>query len=302
MEKIQNEYQNLKTLRFGLTLKEKARKKGFAGEIHQSHKELQDLIQVSEKRIRANIKQNISTGIPIDKIEESLNSIEVFLDGWKHIYNRTDQIALDKDFYKKITKKIGFEGFWYENYKNGQKIKKPQSREIKLSDLNRKDSLGKERKAYIVDFWENNLRQSGEKLQEVKIVFERFQAALIARRDDERPNEVEMRKMYLALAGMILEVLTPLGNGSITFPGIEKLSDNFENKNLLKFAVDNEFRMNCLNQIEDLKTYFSENGGNVPYLRATLNPLTLIKNPNSTDSSIEPELNAIGLEKYLSNL
>jgi len=302
MEKIKNKYQVSKTLRFGLTQKEKRRKKGFVGEVYESHTELKDLTDFSVKKIRAEIKQGGNSGIPIEKIRQCLIVIRRYMNFWENIYYRCDQLSLDKDFYKKLSKKIGFEGFWHEeNRKTDHRIKKPQARTIQLSELNKKDDHYKERKDYIVEFWESNINKAAERFKETESVFEKFEIAINANRDDNRPNEVEMRKMFLSLANIIYETLVPLCNGSISFPNIEKMQNNEENNNLRKFAADDEFRAGLLTQIEELKAYFEENGGNVHYCRATLNPKTVIKNPNSTDSSIADEVEKTGIERYLQN-
>jgi len=108
-----------------------------------------------------------------------------------------------------------------------------------------------------------------------------------------------MRKMFLSLANIVCEVLVPLCNGSICFPDIEKMSDKDENKYLREFAVDYKTKIDLFDSISELRKYFEENGGNVPFCRATLNPKTKIKNPSSTDNSIEAEIEKIGMEKYL---
>lgn len=300
MEIIQNKYQFSKGIRFGLTLKKKSRKKEFTGEIYESHRLLKELVDFSEKNISKSISKNEYSGIPIEKIKETLEDINIFIRRWEQIYFRVDQIALDKDFYRKLSKKIGFEAFWYEDNKNG-KIKKPQSREIKLSELKSADKLKNERSKYITSYWQNNLQKAKEKYREFDDYFMVFERALVANRSDNLPNEVEIRKMFLSLSNIINEVLIPLSDGSISFPNIEKMQDNSENKLLREFSVDDVFFSELMSNIENLNLYFSENGGNVPFCKATLNPKTAIKNPNSTDTSIESEVNELGLIRYFGN-
>ncbi|MCX7877997.1 MAG: hypothetical protein N2510_05065, partial [Ignavibacteria bacterium] len=298
MDLIQNKYQLSKTLRFGLTLKQKTKKKNYIGDVYESHTELKDLVKFSEDKIKFEIKHSSDANIPVEDIKKSLDWINKFLEAWEKIYHRTDQLALEKDYYKKLSRKIGFQGFWYYK-KDNELVKRPQSREIKLSELVREDEHGKKRNTYIIEFWSNIIQKAKEKLYETEAIFEKFESAIKSNRDDDRPNEVEMRKMFISLANIINEVLLPLCNNSISFPNIEKLINNEESKILREFALDDEFRMNLLNLLEELKIYFSENGGNVPYCRATLNPMTGIKKPELTDNSINKEVDLTGVEKYL---
>jgi len=301
MEKIKNNYQLSKTLRFGLTQKQNGNSSN-TDRAYQSHSCLNELILNSEKRIKENVAQEQTSEIQlsIENIRKCMVMIEQFINEWGRIYSRKDQIALDKDFYKKLSKKIGFEAFWFEkNDRTGTKTKKPQSRVIALSELSKRDDLGKERQKYIVEYWDNILQKSIERFEEVTEKLEQFELALKINRTDNRPNEVELRKMFLSLINMVREVVEPLCLGQISFPKLEKLIDNVENDHLRNFATDYQSKSDLLTQISELKKYFEENGGNVPFCRATLNPLTAVKNPNSTNSSILDEIRKLKLDGIL---
>ncbi|MDD4848569.1 MAG: hypothetical protein PHR53_07395 [Bacteroidales bacterium] len=303
MKNITNKYQITKTLRFGLSQKGKTKKEGFDGEIYQSHQEFNKLVSVSEARIKKSVttEQKTELALSIDNVARCLNNISDFLINWQRVYYRTDQIALDKDYYKIMCKKIGFEGFWFEtNRRTQQKIKKPQSRIISLSALDKKDGLGKERKQYILDYWKENLLSAAEKYEVVSEKLKQFQDALNINRTDNKPNEIELRKLFLSLTHIVYDILQPLCYGQICFPKIEKLDNTKEdNKKLIEFASDYQSKSDLLSEIAELKQYFEENGGNVPFCRATLNPKTLVKNPKSTDNSINEEIKDLGLKEIL---
>jgi len=301
MENIKNNYQLSKTLRFGLTQKQNGNSSN-TDNVYHSHSALKELVDISENRIKKNVSTEGATEmqLSIESIRKCMIMIEQFIKDWKRVYYRSDQISLDKDFYKKLSKKIGFEAFWFErNKKTQQRIKKPQSCIIALSELSKRDNFGKERQEYIVEYWENNLLKSTERYEEVSEKLEQFELALKINRTDNRPNEVELRKMFLSLVNMVREVVEPLCLGQISFPKLEKLADNSKNKQLRKFATDYQSKSDLLTQISELKKYFEENGGNVPYCRATLNPLTAVKNPKSTDSSILDEIKKLKLDVIL---
>lgn len=300
MENIKDKYQLSKTIRFGLTSIKKKAKVVNSNSIFQSHSILKELTDISEDRIqkKVSVVQKSEMQFSVDNTRDTLLLIKNFMSGWKGVYARHDQIVLDKDFYKKLSKKIGFESFWIEDGKNG-KTKKPQSREIGLTELSKKDGFDKERKQYILDYWKNNLQKYLEKSKEVDEKLSQFEQALKGNRTDNRPNEVELRKMLLSLFNVVHEVLEPICLGQISFPKLEKLTESSENKTLRGFASDIQSKSNLARKILELRKYFEENGGNVPYCRATLNPNTAIKNPNSTDGSIYEEIRELGLDKLL---
>lgn len=305
MKNITNEYQLSKTVRFGLTKAIKTRKEGFTGKIYESHSELSELVKISEDRV----KQSVSTdskselGLSIDSIQKCLFLISDYLIAWQQVYRRSDQIALDKDYYKILCKKIGFDGFWFDvDRRTGRKTKKPQSQIIGLSELDKKDEIGKVRKDYILDYWKDLLLACAEKYEVVDEKLQQFKNALKINRSDNKPNEVELRKLFLSLAHLVSDTLKPLRSGQICFPKLEKIDSTREdNRKLIDFATDYQSKKDLLSEIEELKKYFEENGGNVPFCRATLNLKTAVKNPKSTDNSIEKEIKDLGIDSILKN-
>ena len=303
MKKINNNYQLSKTLRFGLSQKSKVKREGYVGEIYESHKELSDLVKISEDRIKKSVSKlsESELSLSLDKLRNCMNMIADFLSKWYKVYSRTDQIALEKDYYKVLSKKIGFEGFWYDyDKKTNRKVKKPQSRIIGLSTLSTEDENQKKRNEYIVEYWKDNFLSVSDKYNLVNEKLNQFETALKINRTDNKPNEVELRKCFLSLVNLVKETLNPLCLNQITFPKLEGVDmTEPESQQLVDFAVDNQSRRDLLNEIADIKKYFEENGGNVPYCRATLNPLTAIKNPNSTDNSIDRQIKSLGADKIL---
>lgn len=303
MKKINNNYQLSKTLRFGLSQKSKVKREGYVGEIYESHKELSDLVKISEDRIKKSVSKlsESELSLSLDKLRNCMNMIADFLSKWYKVYSRTDQIALEKDYYKVLSKKIGFEGFWYDyDKKTNRKVKKPQSRIIGLSTLSTEDENQKKRNEYIVEYWKDNFLSVSDKYNLVNEKLNQFETALKINRTDNKPNEVELRKCFLSLVNLVKETLNPLCLNQITFPKLEGVDmTEPESQQLVDFAVDNQSRRDLLNEIADIKKYFEENGGNVPYCRATLNPLTAIKNPNSTDNSIDSQIKSLGADKIL---
>lgn len=122
MGKNENKYQLSKTLRFGLTLKEKISNNEKTP--YQSHSQFRDLIILSENKIREGIStpQNRDLSSFIHRIQNCSDLINVFIHNWWMILMHTGQIELDKDYYKSLTKKVGFVGFWYKE--NKKRVKK----------------------------------------------------------------------------------------------------------------------------------------------------------------------------------
>jgi len=121
MEEFKNLYQLSKTLRFGLTLKDKKRKDGYTKEIYGSHNQLKDLVRFTEKRIEEEITTvgiNYTAELLAEKIRKCLNNMQSFISQWNKIYYRKDQVAVDKDFYKKLSKKNWIQRFLVCKEKN----------------------------------------------------------------------------------------------------------------------------------------------------------------------------------------
>ncbi|MDR0982475.1 MAG: transposase [Culturomica sp.] len=289
-------YSLSKTMRFGLTLKEKKPKNDSIAveSLYQSHQDLKELVELSDKRIIEEKKpeppvENLGNP-PIEKLRDCLNSMQKYLNDWRKVYTRYDQLAVLKDFYRKLERKARFDGFWKD--KKGQN--QPQSQEIKLSSLKHK-SGEKEIKDCIVTYWGENIRKANEKWHQVDSVLKQFEEAKRKNRDDKKLNQVELRKLFLSLANLVNDTLVPLCQRSITFPNADKLSDNARDKSVLDFIGDNEIREHLLDKITKLKEYFQDNGGYVPFGRVTLNQYTAMQKPNKTDKEIEDAIKNLGL-------
>src|SRR5690554_4145443 len=110
MNHIYNNYQVSKTLRFGLTQKQKIRRPGYTGELYESHKVLKELVKISEEKVKNLIvpAKNEELLSSLDSVKWTLTEIREFLDQWRYIYNKSNQIALDKSYYLILSKKLGF--------------------------------------------------------------------------------------------------------------------------------------------------------------------------------------------------
>src|SRR5690606_28450435 len=81
----------------------------------------------------------------LDSVKWTLTEIREFLDQWRYIYNKSNQIALDKSYSLILSKKLGF---------NDEK----KSRVIKMIEI--KDDI----KEKIINYWAFNLNESNQKL------------------------------------------------------------------------------------------------------------------------------------------
>ncbi|MDR0335892.1 MAG: hypothetical protein LBI18_02265, partial [Planctomycetaceae bacterium] len=301
---LENLYQMVKTLRFGLTLPEKIKKSDSKETPYKSHSELYDLVKCSEQKIvqeakKTNGNQEISTDLPLSKIRRCLNDMYKYLNDWSDFYNRYDQIAVLKDFYRKLTRKTRFNGFWRENNKNSSvTVKKPQSQIIKLASLNSKYD-DKKRRDYIIDYWKENIQKAKRKFCEVDFVLKQFEEAEQQNRNDKNLNIVELRKLFFSLTSLINDTLEPLCNGSICFSDIAKITNNKSDKQLQEFVDNVNFRNELSAQIEELRNYFASNGGYIPYGRVTLNKYTALQKPNRVDDEIKKLIDKLGLSQLV---
>ena len=87
MKQITNEYQLSKTLRFGLTQKNKTRKENSVGEIYNSHSELSDLVKFSEDRIKKSVStdEKSELSLSVDNIRKCLFLISDFYEQWQQV-------------------------------------------------------------------------------------------------------------------------------------------------------------------------------------------------------------------------
>ncbi len=290
-----NQYQLSKTLKFGLTQKEKIRKENFDGAIYKSHAALRELTMESERLIKEKLKSNTDTALPLAKTRACIEAIKRYTNTWSKIFTRDDQLALSKEYYRVMARKARFDAFW----KNQSGVKQPQSQLIKLSSLKSKYN-GKERKTYLSDYWAGNIQTLKQMLFEFEHVVRHFESALKDNRTDRKLNEVDFRKMFLSICKLVNETLIPLCNSSICFPDLEKLLENEANQELRDFVLVGIFQLQ--EQIEELKTYFGENGGYVPYGRATLNKFTALQKPHSFDKEIEETLEKLNFSAVINKL
>ncbi|HLV40454.1 hypothetical protein [Xanthomarina sp.] len=284
MNHIYNNYQVSKTLRFGLTQKQKIRRPGYTGELYESHKVLKELVKISEEKVKNLIvpAKNEELLSSLDSVKWTLTEIREFLDQWRYIYNKSNQIALDKSYYLILSKKLGF---------NDEK----KSRVIKMIEI--KDDI----KEKIINYWAFNLNESNQKLLMVNEMVNTQLKALEINRTDHKINEIELRKALQSLFNTVLDILKPLVYREISFINLEKIEKDSKNSLLEKFATDFQRKIDLLEKIRSLKTHFSENGGNVSFCRATFNPKTAIKNPKSNDNSILKEIKKLGIKDILEN-
>ena len=287
MEHRINEYQMTKTIRFGLTLKNKIPVGG--GNVYQSHSALKDLVDVSEHRVRTSVTVGVNKDMSsmLNSIIECTSEMKNFLSDWRRVSSYKGQIELDKDFYKSLTKKIGFYGFKRKEYRdksgNTKVSKIPQARSILLNTLPAKDDKGYDPASCITNYWVDLLLSADQKWREATEQQSQFAAAIAQNRDDRRPNQIELKKTFLAFASIVTELLCPIINGQLTFAKLDKLDSSKSNdKFFLDFAGDNISKLQLLSDIDYVKAYFNDNGANVHYCRATLNEKTALKDKHSS--------------------
>lgn len=287
-----NQYAVSKTLRFGLTLKRSAKK-------NKSHQELDALVAGSEEKIKQEVFKAVSHDDTrlIRDVSACINEMSRYRQSWQDIYRRTDQIALTKDFYKRMAKKACFEGFWPDN----KEEKQPQSQIIKLSSL-RKPYDGRERKEYILDYWEKNLRSIRQKQHDFELILKQYESALNNQdKAHTKPHLVDFRKMFLSLTKLYDETLVWLNNDSICFPDLEKLGDDKRNETIKQFvSMDSRNkRKELAGKIKELRDYFQENGGYVHYGRVTLNRHTVWQKPHKFNEETEEIIKKLQLLKII---
>jgi len=301
MEYYSNKYQIYKTIRFGLSPKNK---KSIDGrKVYKSHQEFADLVEKSIQTIKdassANSKSNGT--LPLEDIRKCLGKMAEFLVGWFNIYENENQIALDKDYYKMLSKRLGFEGFWLvENKKDPlkQPQKQPQAREILLRTLEKKDNNLKKRNEYIIGYWRNLLQNANRLYSETNEKLTQYEEAQKLNMPNNKPNEIELKKTFLSLSAIVLEILKPIYNSQITFPNIAKLNGQKDNdKKMIDFVMKYKSASGLIGDIENVKQYFEENGANITYCKASLNPKSVVKvqkEQNTTDP-----VRKLGIDKIL---
>lgn len=305
MKKNENKYQLSKTLRFGLTLKEKISNN--EKRPYQSHSQFRDLIILSENKIREGISTPQNRDLPsfIHRIQNCTDFINDFIHDWWMILMHTGQIELDKDYYKSLTKKVGFVGFWYkENKKKGEKTKQPQARNIPMGELRHLCPKNtKECATYITDYWKDLLITAANKLHESSEQQKKFIKAMEQNRTDNKPNEIDLKKSFLSLVSVTMELLNPILNGQILFNKMDRLDMSKKSDNdFIDFVNDHETVRELNNDIEEIIADFKENGNNVNYCKATLNQDTALKQHNNNiPNDIATDLEELMMDSIVGN-
>ena len=296
MEYHSNEYQIYKTIRFGLSPKNKKSIDGRA--VYKSHQEFADLVEKSIERIKQEKESSANKNnraLPLDEIRKCLGEMADFLTGWANICENKHQIALDKDYYKTLSKRLGFEGFWVDL--KGRK--QPQAREILLVALDNNDNKKKSRNEYIIDYWNNLLLNANRIYAEANEKLTQYEEAERLNMPNNKPNEVELKKTFLALASIVSEVLKPIYNSQIIFPNIAKINGQTDNgKKFIDFVMKYKSASGLITDIENIKQYFEENGANITYCKASLNPKSVIRSSQNEKTDKDP-IKELGIENIL---
>ena len=264
-------YQISKTIKFGLTTNPKENK---------CHTELAELVSISEKSIVEEAIRNNSYLLNdnfnfLEYTYDCLIEINNYIVQWEIIQKRNDLLFFTFVFYKQLARKARFDARWIDRDNKNQPSK---NKLVSLKILSTKFN-NKKRIEYITNYWENNLFDTKQKSDELKIYLKKYQEAISDSQTHNSLNLVEFRKICLQLFRLVNETLTPLYQNSITLDNKrgqlsdkDKFIDTFYN-NLPLLVV----------KIEKLKTYFSENGGYVPFGRVTLNKKTASQKPHKFD-------------------
>ena len=264
-------YQISKTIKFGLTTNPKENK---------CHTELAELVSISEKSIVEEARRNNSYLLNdnfnfLEYTYDCLIEINNYIVQWEIIQKRNDLLFFTFVFYKQLARKARFDARWIDRDNKNQPSK---NKLVSLKILSTKFN-NKKRIEYITNYWENNLFDTKQKSDELKIYLKKYKEAISDSQTHKSLNLVEFRKICLQLFRLVNETLTPLYQNSITLDNKrgqlsdkDKFIDTFYN-NLPLLVV----------KIEKLKTYFSENGGYVPFGRVTLNKKTASQKPHKFD-------------------
>jgi hypothetical protein len=267
-----SEYQTQKTIRFGLTVTNE----------NLYSEEIRKLLETSEEKIKQ-LKKAKDDTLQIQKLRCCLDKIKEYLKTWNTVYSQIDFLAVTKDYYKVLERKGNFNGFWID-IKNR---KQPQSSEIKLSSLQSKYN-DKKRFQYILDFWKKNTNKIEKLFREVDNLLKVFEQAKNGSRTDLKLNEVELRKTFLSLFNLVNESLKPLVEGNLFIINDDKIDEsNTSHKSVFDFISKNEDRQQLYECICNLRDFFKDNGGYVPFGRATLNKWTALQKSNYRDNEID---------------
>jgi hypothetical protein len=264
-----NEYQTHKTIRFGLT----------ATNQNLYSEEILNLINASEEKIKPKSKEK---EIDLNKqLRDCLDGIKEYLKTWKNVYSQIDFLAITKDYYKVLSRKAKFD----YNKDNGS--------EIKLSSLQSKYN-DKKRYQYILDFWRENFIKVGNLYRKSDDLLKIFEDAVKQNRDDKKLNKVDLRKTFLSLFNLVNETLKPQIEGNLFIVNDDKIDEqNSKHTFVLDFIAKTKERKQLYDHISDLQNFFKDNGGYVPFGRATLNKWTAMQKSNHKNTEIDKIINGL---------
>lgn len=290
-------YQLTKTLRFGLTKVRKEKK-------HLSHEELDDLVMISEERIKNEKTQNIPFNEQsfIKDIRDCSDKIKDYLLSWGKVCKRVDKITVRKEFFKILSRKTFFK---YES-KVGKK-KTPLPSEVKLSGQRGDNIYGEPINEGISQYWQNNVYKALKLHSQFEVMLEEYEQELAKEKYNQahknegnkqvnKPHLVDFRKLFLAVCGLVMDSLRPIVNELIV------VSDNVSDKDeyILDFVNNKPKQWDLFSKIETLQDTIRDNGGNVYFGKATLNKYTAEQVPNRQGDNIDKIINELRLEDFVS--
>ncbi|MDX1959256.1 MAG: hypothetical protein SFU98_11825 [Leptospiraceae bacterium] len=262
-------YQITKTVRFGLT----------ATNSNLYSDELKDLIETSEIKIKESLKNKSHNSLQIEQLRSCLNGVKEYLKTWNNVYSQIDFLGISKDYYKVISRKARFD---FDNKGLGS--------EVKLASLQSKYN-SKKRIQYILDFWEDNFQKTEILYRKSDELLKVFEEAEKQKRDDKKLNEVELRKTFLSLFNLVNESLKPLVEGNLFTINDDKIDSRNQNHEVIADFISNtKVRTELYESITELQNFFRDNGGYVPFGRATFNQWTALQ---KADKNGEREIDKI---------
>ncbi|MDD6002420.1 MAG: zinc ribbon domain-containing protein [Bacteroidales bacterium] len=294
------QYQLTKTIRFGLTKVRKEKK-------HLSHEELDELVMVSEERIKKEHPQaenQLDEQSFVKKIGDCSKAIKEYLLSWGKVCRRIDKITVRKEFFKILARKTFFK---YES-KVGKK-RTPLPSEVKLSGQKGNNYYDEPINEGISQFWQNRVSKALKLHSQLEsMLFDYKKAIETEKHNQENPKEnndqfdklhlVDFRKMFLSVCSLVMDSLRPIVNELII------VSDNVskdEDKYILDFVNDKSKQWDLFKQIEDLQNLCKDNGGNIPFGKATFNKYTSEQAPNHRDNDIHKVIRELKIEEFVSD-
>lgn len=297
-------YQLTKTLRFGLTKVRKEKK-------HLSHEELDDLVMVSEERIKKEHPQGenqLDEQSFVKKIGECSKAIKDYLLSWGKVCRRIDKISVTKEFLNILARKTYFK---FES-KIENKIthrKTPLPSEVKLSGQKGDNYYDEPINEGISQYWQNTVSKALKLHSQLESMFSDYKKAIeTEKHNQENPKGdndpfdklhlVDFRKMFLSVCSLVMDSLQPIVNERII------VSDNIskdEDKYILDFVNDKSKQLALFEKIEVLQNICKNNGGNIFFGKATLNKYTSEQAPNHRNDDINKVIQELKIEKFVSD-